>query len=341
MRPSLPILLLSTVLLLGGLGARCTPGGDTTPAATVDGQPISVGELDAWIKEELWKQATRDEDPAKLHALRRQALDSMINQRLVEATAKSRGVEPKALLEQETKARLQVSEVEIKQFFDQNHQHMGGRSLAETRDQIRSHLERRKRAAATQSFIEELRQKANVEVLLRRPRIQVAAEGPSQGPADAPVTIIEFSDFQCPYCRRAEPILEQVMKRYAGKVRLVYRHFPLGIHPLARGAALGAVCADRQGHFWDFHQRLFANGADLGPKGLLSVASKLGLDPKAWQACTTDEAARRKVERDLQAGHDAGVTGTPAFFINGIPLKGAQPVEEFSRVIDAELAKTS
>jgi len=339
MRPQLTRFVFPALLSCAGLLVGCAPHGDPSPAATLDGQTIHVGELDTWIKQQLWDQATGGEEPAKLHALRLKALDSMINQRLVEAAAKSRGVDADTLLKNEAQGRIHVSEADIQHFYDKNRTRMGGHSLAEAREQIQAHLERQQSSAATRAFLQELRQKANVEVLLPQPRVKVAADGPAEGPADAPITIIEFSDFQCPYCRRAEPILEQVMQHYPGKIRLVYRHFPLGIHPLAEGAALAAVCADRQGHFWDYHQRLFAKGADLKPAGLLSIATELGMDPKAWQTCTSDQATRQKVASDIQAGHDAGVTGTPAFFINGIPLKGALPMAEFTRVIDGELAK--
>jgi len=179
-----------------------------------------------------------------------------------------------------------------------------------------------------------------VVVLLERPRTQVEAAGPARGPADAPITIIEFSDYQCPFCRRAEPTLKQVLERYEGKVRFVFRHFPLDrIHPLARGASEAAACADQQGKFWEFHDQLFAENAQLDRAGLDTLAGKTGLDPAAFKLCMDERKTQALVEKDVQAGSAAGVSGTPAFFINGIPLRGAVPAEEFQRIIDDELAE--
>jgi protein-disulfide isomerase len=181
---------------------------------------------------------------------------------------------------------------------------------------------------------------AKVEVLIERPRTQVEATGPARGPAGAKVTIIEFSDYQCPFCRRAEPTVEQVLAEYEGKVRFVFRHFPLDrIHPQARGASEAAACAAEQGKFWEYHAGLFGEGAQFDRPALDALATKTGLDPAAFKACVDERKTQALVEADLKAGEAAGVTGTPAFFINGIPLRGALPLDEFKKVIDAELAE--
>lgn len=336
--------LLPLSLLLAGANGCETPGapaadeGDPTPAARLDGEAITIGSVDAWIKEELFRQATEDGDEAKLHELRSQAVNNIINERLVEAEAKVRGLTAEEMMEAEAEERMKVADTEVRQFFDANEGSMGGLDFETAAPQIRAHLERTKGPQAARAFVDELRDGSEVELLLVRPRVEVAATGASQGPEDAPITIVEFSDYQCPYCSRAEPIIAEVLKRYEGKVRFVYRHFPLDrIHPLARGASEAALCANDQGKFWEFHARLFEEGANMEPAGLTAHAEALELDLEAFGTCTKERRHQAQVEADLAAGREAGVSGTPAFFVNGIVLKGAQPLEEFTRIIDEEL----
>jgi protein-disulfide isomerase len=211
--------------------------------------------------------------------------------------------------------------------------------MEEMKAQIREHLERRAAPEAARAYVQQLRDAAKVEILLERTRTQVAATGPSRGPADAPVTIIEFSDYQCPFCRRAEPTVKQVLDEYEGKVRFVFRHFPLDrIHPQARGASEAAACAAEQGKFWEYHDELFAGDAQLDAPGLEAAAQKTGLDTAAFKSCVESRKTQALVEADVRDGEAAGVSGTPAFFINGIPLRGALPFDEFKKVIDEELA---
>ena len=172
-------------------------------------------------------------------------------------------------------------------------------------------------------------------VKLEQPRVKVAASGPARGPEGAPVTIVEFSDFECPFCRREESTVKQLLDRYQTQVRFVYRHFPLEIHPRARPAAEAAACADEQGKFWDYHEKLFSGG--LEDADLQRYASELGLDTAAFQQCVSQHKTKDVVMSDLQAGKAAGVSGTPAFFVNGIMISGARPVDAFTKVIDKEL----
>jgi protein-disulfide isomerase len=264
----------------------------------------------------------------------------LIAQRLLEAEAKRLATTADALIEAEVKKRVSIADAEVQRFYDDNKKSFGERGIDDMKAQIREHLERRAAPEAARKYVQELREVAKVEVLIEQPRTQVEATGPARGPADASVTIIEFSDYQCPFCRRAEPTVEQVLAQYEGKVRFVFRHFPLDrIHPLARGASEAAACAAEQGKFWEYHAALFAEGAQFDRAGLDAVATKTGLDPAAFKACVDGRKTQGLVEADLKAGEAAGVTGTPAFFINGIPLRGALPIEDFKKVIDAELAE--
>jgi protein-disulfide isomerase len=336
-----PLLLLALAGCNGKSKAVAEEGG--APVATLGGETITQAELDAWIKDELWRNQTDDENPTKVFSLRQRGLDRMIDQRLIDAEAKERGVTPDQLLDDEAAKRVNVTDADVKAFYEQHGERWGDRKLETEAAGIRSYLERQKGTDVAQAFVAELRANAQVATLLEQPRIALSGRGHSKGPEHAPVTVIEFSDYECPFCRRAEPVVEQMLREYAGKVRFEYRHFPLeSIHPQARGASEAAACADEQGRFWEYHAQLFAgDGSALAQPKLLEHATQLGLDLAAFQACIAEGRGRARVDADLEAGGAAGVTGTPAFFVNGAPFSGAIPIEEFRRAIDAELAKAA
>jgi protein-disulfide isomerase len=162
------------------------------------------------------------------------------------------------------------------------------------------------------------------------------------GEEDAPVTIIEFSDYQCPYCGRFfRETLPQIKSKYidTGKVRLIFRDFPLSFHPNAEPAAIAANCAGEQGKYYEFHDKIFENQASLSDASYRQWAEELGLDVAAWEACREDPDQRAEVRKDFLDGQNAGVRGTPAFFINGKLVSGAQPYSVFEQLIEAELSK--
>ena len=172
------------------------------------------------------------------------------------------------------------------------------------------------------------------------PRVAVEPAGPSIGPADAPVTIVEFSDFECPFCAALQPTLERVKAEYAGRMRLVFRHFPLtGIHPNAWRAAEAAACAGEQGRFWDLHALMFSEQAALSAGDLREKAARLGMDTAAFGACLDDRRYHDAVHADVDAGIEAGVEGTPTLFINGRPVVGVVPFDELAALIDDELRR--
>jgi protein-disulfide isomerase len=350
-------MLQRTVVIAGGvlLGAwlvACQPsppsgqGASAQDAsktiATIDGQPITQAELDAWIKEDLFRQQTEDSAATELYELRARSLDHLIDERILAAEAKRRGVSTDDVIAAERKALGEVSDEQVTAFYEQNKAKMGGATRDQVADRIRSFLDEKR----TTEIAAALRKRAQVTLLLEPPRITVAAEGPSLGPADAPVTIVEFSDFQCPYCGRAWSTVKEIHQRYPKQVRIVYRNLPLEtIHPNSRNAAEAAACADAQGRFWDFHDRLFANQRALAPEDLQRYAKEIGLDTAAFDQCVKDRKSRARVDGDLAAASEAASNagkrglGTPAFFVNGILISGAKPAEDFYRLIDAELAR--
>lgn len=172
--------------------------------------------------------------------------------------------------------------------------------------------------------------------------------GPSLGPhgalnltPGAPVVIVEYSDFQCPYCKEAIPTVKRVKAAYGDKVVIVYKHFPLAsIHPFAVRAAEASECAGDQGKFWQYHDMLFENQGDFEDEGLISYAKDIGLDVEMFKGCLASGSKKTVIQQDMQEGLDAGLQGTPTFFINGRRLEGNQPFSAFQSMIDEELNAT-
>jgi protein-disulfide isomerase len=174
-------------------------------------------------------------------------------------------------------------------------------------------------------------------------RTAVATDGrPSTGAADAPVTIVEFSDFQCPYCATMVSTLKEIEKNYKDQVRIVYLQFPLTqIHPNAQKAAEASLCANEQNQFWQMHDALFADQAKLGVDELRRKAEKLSLDMAAFNACLDGNKYASAVRADIAEGRKAGVKGTPAFFVNGRFYSGSQPYDEIQRAVEDELQRAA
>ncbi|MEN8185264.1 MAG: thioredoxin domain-containing protein [Myxococcota bacterium] len=164
-------------------------------------------------------------------------------------------------------------------------------------------------------------------------------DSPVLGSEDAKIQIVEFSDFQCPFCSRVWPTLQKVREEYGDQVQLVFKHLPLRIHPNAPGAHAAAEAAHRQGKFWEMHDAIFANQRDLSSEAYEKYARDLGLDVEKFKADSASEAVKKRVEADSSEAASLGVSGTPSFFINGRYLSGAQPYEEFKKRIDEELGK--
>lgn len=307
--------------------------------ATVDGVPITAGELDEKLATEL-KRASQ-EYTEKVHELRGQMLESMIIEKMLETEAKAQGTSVEELLKKEVEDKTpDATDEELQSVYDRFVRGRYDISFEDAKAQLAPELKREKTTVRAKEYFEELRAKYKVKTSLPEPpveRHEVAATGPSKGAANAPVTIVEFSDFECPFCSRVNPTIDQVMKKYEGKVRVVFRNYPLPMHPNAPKAGEAALCAHDQGKFWEMHDTLFDNQRALSVEDLKGYAGQLGLDQTKFDECLDSGAKAAVVKNDMAEGQAAGVSGTPAFFINGRLLSGAQPFEEFEKAIDAEL----
>jgi protein-disulfide isomerase len=307
---------------------------DSPSAAVVDGEVISVAALDAWIKDELFKQQTGGGNPARTYQFRRSTLDRLIEHTVVEAGAERSGLDVDAFVRQEVEANNPVTQEDVVKFFAENRKRMGNPPFDDVSPRIREHLERLRAQEARQEMVA----RAAVTIELTPPRVEIESDGPSLGPEDAPVTIVEFGDFQCPFCRQARATLYSLAEKYPEEVRIVYRHLPLeSIHPRARAAAEASACAADQGLFWEYHDRLFDNPQAFGDEDLREHARELGADGEVFDACLEKREHAARVDADIAAAVELGITGTPAFVINGILLFGLQSEEMIDRLIRAEL----
>jgi protein-disulfide isomerase len=302
--------------------------------ATVDGTPITREALEAEVKPQLIEI-----DNQRFEVLS-EGLDGMIAEKLVEKEAKARGLTPEKLMEQEVSSKLSSpSDEEIQKVYDANKAQLGNQTLDQVKDRIVQYLQGQQESELQGKLITDLRNKYKTTVALKPPKVEVSDGGaPSQGPANAPVTIIEFSDYECPFCKRAEPTVKQVMDAYKGKVRLVYRHYPLPFHANAKPAAQASACANLQGKFWEYHAKVF-EASSLTSDSLKSIAGTAGLDQAKFDACLSGNETAGVVDKDMADATAVGVRGTPAFFINGRMISGAQPFEKFKEIIDDELSR--
>jgi protein-disulfide isomerase len=312
--------------------------GSSAVAATVDGQTITLADVDARAGELLVRVRQQEYDA------RKQALDALIAEKVLEKEARSRGISPEQLLKDEVDRQVVVpSGPEVAMIYEQNQGRFGRRTRAEAEAEIRRVLEERARAARRETFVQKLSEKAQVAIVLDPPRQAVGtpASAPSLGPSDAKVKIVGFADYQCPYCHRAQTTLDQVMKAYSGKVQFTHRDFPLDGHPEAMPAARAARCAGEQGRFWEYHRGLMLERGDLSPADLRARAQKLKLEVGPFESCVASGRYDASIREGLEDGMKLGVSATPAFFVNGRLLMGAQPYEAFVEVIESELKRSS
>ena len=313
-----------------------TASGDARPAATVGGAVITMDDLDKAAANQL----------AKVHQqefqVRSDALTGMIQQKLVANEAAARKVSEADLLQTEIDAKTaNPTPEEVSQYYDKMKSRMGGKTLDDVKGDIEKVLKAQKANERRAQFLTELSAKNEVKIMLEPPRsnITLRPTAPVLGPADAPITIVEWSDYQCPFCKRAHPTIEQVMSEYKGKVRFIYLDYPLPFHPMAMPASQAAHCAEDQGKFWEYHKNLFESPGDLSKADLTKRATDVGLDAAAFEACAASSKHDGLIKTNYDDGAALGVTGTPAFFINGRMLVGAQPIEQFRDIINDELTR--
>jgi protein-disulfide isomerase len=282
--------------------------------ATVNGQPVKSGQIEDAIAPLIFSFQQR------VYDMRKTRLESMINSRLLEQEARKRKLTPEALLEIETRSANKVTEKDAKRFYDENKSRITG-DYAAIKDQVLSFVREEERRKAEAGLAERLRNAASVQVFLKPPESPAFAlsndDQPQKGDARAPVTIVEFTDFQCSTCASTQPVLEELLAEYHGKVKLVVRDFPLENHKNALKAAEAAEAARAQGKYWEYTAVMFKNQSALDAANLKLYADQLGLDRKKFDSELDSGKYFDLVNRDRQDGLWLGVNATPTLFVNG------------------------
>ena len=330
--------LLFRLTLATLCSAQTRPQGEENePIAVVDGQPIYQKDLMSVAGPgllDLRKQEYRTKSDA---------LNQLIRKKLVEVEAKKKGLSSEELLRQEVDSKISdPSDDEAKGYY------LAVKNQTTLPfDQIKSQVKQLLKSAeiqqAREKYAESLRDKTEVSILLQPPVVQVAYDPARvKGNVDAPITIVEFADYQCPFCSRVQPVLKEVLAKYPSKVKLAYLDFPLAtIHAHAEMAAEASRCALAQGKFWQMHDAMYADQSKLDEADLIKTAAGVGIDQNSFASCLKSSKHKAVVQQDVQTGSEAGVNGTPTFFINGEFLSGVKSDADFTQIIDRKLAALS
>lgn len=267
-----------------------------------------------------------------------QAFQAFAAEEIVKNEAKSKGMDEKEFLRSSVS---KPTEAEILQVFEQAAPRLGGKKLEEVRSQIVDYLASMKE----DQFRRGLSEKYKIAIHVEKPGRQKVEEknNPTLGPKDAKVTIVEFSDFECPYCNKSQEVNRALRDKYKDKIRWVFRDYPLPFHKNAMGAHMAANCAMQDGKYWEVFNGLFDNFRQLSDATVREIAYKAGVNKEKFNSCMADADGKTagEIQQDIQDGQALGVNGTPAFFINGIMVEGARELAEFERIIDSELSTTN
>jgi protein-disulfide isomerase len=339
---------LVAIVVSGAFLASCHPSSGRVSAskpsakadgpvvAHVNGEDITLGEVDFRAAGRL-AQARQDEYEARMNAAK-----TLIVEKLVAAEAKHRNMSPESLVLAEVDEKIQAPDAkELQATYEANKSRFPGQSREQALATIEKLLKDQRRSARDAAFRRELLEKAGVKIALTPPRQDTAglAGAPSEGPAKAKVTLVEFTDYQCPYCRRAEMAVSTVLQEYHEKVRFVHADFPLSFHERAMVAARAAHCAGDQGKFFTYRHDLLMDPGTLSDDDLEKRASTLGLDGKAFSTCIQSERHDAAIKAMTDQGERFGVNATPTFFVNGRKMTGAPSIDDLRRALDEELAQ--
>lgn len=305
------------------------------PIAIVEGKSIFKTDLSGPAAAEMLKVRQQE------YQIESQALEDLIRQKVVEIEARKEGLTVEQLYAKEVDSKVpDPSDAEAKGYY------LAVKTkttlpFSDIEPQIKRLMKNAEIQEAREKYADSLRAKSNVVVYLQPPTVELGSNDPAriEGAADAPVTIVEFGDFQCPFCSRVEPTLTNLLKKYKGEVKLAFRDFPLSsIHPHAEAGAEASRCAEEQGKFWAMHDAMYADQSKLADANLIQTATHLGMNQDSFAACLKSGKYKAAIQQDVEAGTRAGVTGTPTFFINGQYLQGSVPQAQFEKIIDAALA---
>ena len=306
---------------------------DEIVVAVVDGQKITQKHVDDSMKLRIYPLAQQ------LANVRKVALENLIINKVLEKEASRRQISTDQLRKELTTGEINVTEQQVEDAYAQNSSFFAAMSPDEARLRLRLDLENQARMRHYKAALEKLRQASAIVLTAVAAATNLEdTESPAIGPKGALVSIVEFSDFECPFCRVVQPALKEVLKLYGGEVRLIFKHLPIETHKHAMLLARAATCAAQQDRFWQYHDLLFGS-ADRSPEHLRKLAGNAGIQVDKFQACLNSEQSQTQVVRDLDLARTLGINSTPSFVINGRNYSGALSLSEFRRIIEQELKK--
>lgn len=309
----------------------------TEPAAIVNGQKITLQEVDATIATQIFPLKQQ------LYSLRKAALSNLILAKVLEDEAVKRKLSIEELRKQLMVGEVLVTKAEVDEAYKQNAPLFALMSAHEAKERLRLDLESQQRMRLFRTAIEGLKSRAEISLWLEEPSFPVKLDdggSPIKGATKPLVTVVEFSDFQCPFCKQVQPTLKLIMDKYAAQVKLVFKYLPLESHQNSLQAAVASYCAGEQNKFWEFHDALFSS-TGLTNTELLRYAHEVGLDPIRFQKCQSSDRPRTAIANDLEKARILRIESTPSFVINGRVVTGAIGYPEFQQLVDRAMGQTS
>jgi len=302
--------------------------------ASVNGRPITLKQVDESTSAQVYPLQQQ------LYAIRKAALENLIAAKILGSEAAARGITIEELRTQLTLGEISVARAQIEEAYAQNKSFFASMSPDEAKERLRLDLENQARMKHYRTGLEALRKKWSVELSFNAPQFVLELDdgvSPAKGSTHAAVTIVEFSDFECPFCSQVQSTLKQVMQTYGKDVRLVFKHMPLEGHRNSLPAARAAYCAAEQDRFWQFHDALFAS-RNLSPALFEEIANDLGLGVPKFRACLESEQSRTAIVKDIETARLFRIESTPSFIVNGKLIKGALSFTDFQKIIERELS---
>ena len=320
------------ILLMLLLAAPVLGQTPETVLARVNDQEITQKQVDDSIGAQLYPLQQQ------LYAIRKAALENLVTRKILESEAAGKRISVEELRKQLTQGEIKVTAAQVEEAYKQNASFFASMSPDEARERLRLDLENQARMKNYRAGLDALRKKWTVSIDISPPVFVSELDdgvSPVKGSAHPRVTIVEFSDFECPYCRQVQSTLKQIVAEYGKDVRLIFKNLPLEGHRNAFPAARAAYCAAEQDRFWQFHDALFS-AQDLSPPVLEQIASDLGLAPDKFKTCLNSEQSRAAIIKDLEAAKLFRIDSTPSFIVNGKLIKGALSFADFRKIIEQE-----
>jgi protein-disulfide isomerase len=277
----------------------------------------------------------------QLYAIRKAALENLVTAKILDSEAAARGVSIEELRRQLTLGEITVTRAQVEEAYKQNASFFASMSPDEARERLRLDLENQARMKHYRAGLDALRKKWTINISLAPPSVPLELDdglSPAKGSSKPLVTIVEFSDFECPFCSAVQSTLKQIVQSYGRDVRLVFKHLPLEGHRNSLPAARAAYCAAEQDRFWQFHDALFAS-KNLSPTVFTQIANDLGLGLPKFQACLSSEQSRAGVVKDIETARIFRIESTPSFIVNGKLVQGALSFADFQKIIEQELSQ--